>query len=465
MLDEEKNSIISEASHSLIVGLLTNPSACDVARGRLGPDDFDFVAEDQMIYRAILDLQDHNKSLDELTIAKYVDSYSEGEFAADKVVSYLKQLRIKYSNVYEIDTFLDIISEFITETRLHQFGEDLINLKLNPQNSNVAIQKITEDFNDIISGRKTENLKSFSEVIEKYINNLDELVNRDQDSFTGTDTGFTDLNHITNGWQPGDMIVLAARPSIGKTALSLNFLYHAAKEAETKKNEAVVMFSLEMGSESIAERMISMISNVPSTQLRSYSLNEQDLFAVRNAAAQIAKLPIFISDASSINISDIQAKLQLLSKTYKIKLVVVDYLQLISTSDNSGSRVNEVGKISRTLKIIARNIKAPIIAVAQLSRKIEERKGEDRRPMLSDLRESGSIEQDADIVTFIEYDRTQEEKQGQKPKDGTEDFAKAYASTVIVDFYISKHRNGSTGMLNFSYKKDIGKFYSYSKKS
>ncbi len=464
MLDEEKQ-FISKASNSLIVGLLKNPSACDVARGRLKPDDFDFVVQDQLIYRAILALQNQNKSLDDLTIAKYVDSFTDGEFSSNDVTNYLRQLRIKYSDVYEIDSSLNVIMDYLTEIQFKQFGAVLTHLNLNPENSNTVIQKITEDFNEIIGKRTTESLLSFAEVVENYVTNLEDLRNRDDDVFTGTDTGFTELNHITNGWQPGDMIIVAARPSIGKTALTINFLYHAAKASEDKENEVAVMFSLEMSAEQIAQRMIAMVSNVPSSKLRTGILSEEEWFAVQNAASQIEKLPILISDASIINIYDIQAKLQQLAKTHKIKLVVVDYLQLISTPDNNGSRANEVGKISRTLKLIARNIDAPVIAVAQLSRKIEERKGEDRHPVLSDLRESGSIEQDADIVTFIDYDRSQEEKQNQATKDATSDFSKAFASTVIVDFYISKHRNGNTGVINFSYKKDIGKFYSYTKKA
>lgn len=198
MLDEEKQ-FISKASNSLIVGLLKNPSACDVARGRLKPDDFDFVVQDQLIYRAILALQNQNKSLDDLTIAKYVDSFTDGEFSSNDVTNYLRQLRIKYSDVYEIDSSLNVIMDYLTEIQFKQFGAVLTHLNLNPENSNTVIQKITEDFNEIIGKRTTESLLSFAEVVENYVTNLEDLRNRDDDVFTGTDTGFTELNHITNG--------------------------------------------------------------------------------------------------------------------------------------------------------------------------------------------------------------------------------------------------------------------------
>lgn len=463
MLDERnvnnEQDIISRASHSLIVGLLNNPSACDLACGRLEPNDFN-IYEDKMIYTAILDFKNQNKSLDLIEISKYVESITDKKLLSNDVYLYLHKLTQEYSNVWDISPYIRTIEDYNTEVALQQFSNELQNISLNPNNADEVIARISSDFNDIINRRKTDNLVSLAEVVDKYLDNLKTIRFRDGNTLTGTDTGFTELNAITNGWQPGDMIVLAARPSIGKTALALNFLLHAAETCDIEKQEVVVIFSLEMSAEQLVQRMISIQSNITSSKLRTGNFSDTELYAIEEASANISNYPIMICDNSNISIFDIQSKLQQLSKTHTIKLVVVDYLQLIEYSGQSSNRANEVAKISRTLKIVARNINAPIIAIAQLSRKIEERKGDDKKPMLSDLRESGSIEQDADIVTFIDYDRTQEEK-NKNGSNNNSNFEKAFSSSVIVDFYIAKHRNGATGMINLFYKKDTGSYVSY----
>ncbi len=303
----------------------------------------------------------------------------------------------------------------------------------------------------LVKSKNTSDFFTSDEIAQQYHDKL-VTIRSNRGTLTGTASGYHSIDKFTNGFQNGDLIILAARPSIGKTALALNMILNAAKEC--RGDECVVMFSLEMGAEQLYQRLVSCESGIPSTTLRDGSWNENDEYVIYQAIQNIARLPIYVDDSSNISIMEIQSKLkQLQSNKKKIKLIIVDYLQLVQGSTKAGTnRQQEVSQISRFLKSIARDIDSPLIAIAQLSRKIEERKGSDKKPMLSDLRESGAIEQDADLVTFLNYERDEVDN------DKSTDKTKTYLQNVLVDFIIAKHRNGATGEVQLFFDKTIGKY-------
>ena len=307
--------------------------------------------------------------------------------------------------------------------------------------------------NDVLSITRARNVGDFKapgEVIEVI---KEKLVNTDRRTgkLTGTPSGYTDLDKITNGFQPGDLVILAARPSMGKTALALNF----AMNASIEHNVPVGVFSLEMPAEQLMQRMLSATSGVNSDKIRSFNLTDKEWPKIDIGVNKLAKSKIYIDDTAGAKIADIQSKAKKLkAKHDDLGLIVIDYLQLITTStfSKSDNRQQEVSEISRSLKAMARDLKVPVIALSQLSRTVEKR--EDKRPMLSDLRESGAIEQDADLVMFIYRDDYYNSNKKEEPQ----------ASTGVAQVSIAKHRNGATGVVELLFLKDVGLFSNYSKR-
>jgi replicative DNA helicase len=282
-----------------------------------------------------------------------------------------------------------------------------------------------------------------------------------EEEITGTPTGFPAIDTRISGLQAGEMIVLAARPSVGKTALALNFLLNAARDIKERadkqpNNEIVLMFSLEMSSEQLCNRLVSCMSMVELSPYHRSRLSPVNFQAVNNAIDELSELPIYIDDDGSLNILDIQSKVNQISLHHRIKLLVIDYLGLIKTpktrSGSYNNRQQEIAEFSGKLKEIAKIHKLPVLVLAQLNRKMDERgKGSgNAKPMLSDLRDSGAIEQDADIVSFI-YKPAADEIEGMEntSKD---------APTIEVKYDIAKNRNGSTGEVNLEFHRNISRF-------
>ena len=261
---------------------------------------------------------------------------------------------------------------------------------------------------------------------------------------TGTKTGYKELDNTTNGLQKGDLIILAARPSMGKTAFALNLALNAA---QLHLDSAVAVFSLEMPAEQLIQRMMATKSEVEGNKIRNGYLTNDEMNMLQEAAVEMKALKIFIDDTPGIRMSEIFSKCRKLSADHGLSMVVIDYIQLISgNGKNSDNRQQEVSEISRTLKSLARELKVPVIALSQLSRKVEERT--EKIPMLSDLRESGAIEQDADIVMFL-----YREAYYQSLKDKDESL-----TNEKVDVIIAKHRNGATKTIELSFEKHINSF-------
>ena len=292
---------------------------------------------------------------------------------------------------------------------------------------------------DISQDRARGGLVPVGEIVDANLERLEKLSQQTGD-LTGTPSGFVDLDHITSGWQKSDFIIIAARPAMGKTALCLNM---ASNAAMGDKGVPVAIFSLEMSKEQLVQRLISATAQVDQSYLRTGSLPEEDWAPLVAAIGPLAEAPIYIDDTPAISIRELRAKARRLQAEYPdLGLIIIDYLQLMGGSGKSENRQQEVSEISRSLKALARELDVPVIALSQLSRSVEAT--QDKRPALSHLRESGSLEQDADLVLFIyreEYYFPEEtERQG------------------IADIIIAKHRNGATGSVALSFQKEFTKF-------
>lgn len=299
---------------------------------------------------------------------------------------------------------------------------------------------------EVTRQRRGAEFESSQTVINRVMNQLMEL--RNKKGVTGIRTGYVELDKITNGFQRGDLIILAARPAMGKSALALNF----ANEVSKLNEGAVAVFSLEMPADSLMKRLLSSESQVPSNKLRDGKLTDSEMSRLNFSGSQLGERNLFIDDTSSIKVSQIFSKCRKLKNEYgSLSLIVIDYLQLI-TGNRADSRQQEVSDISRNLKILAKELDCPVIALSQLARKVEDRS--DHAPQLSDLRESGSIEQDADIVMFI-YREDYYKKEEEESKD----------DTSVVDLSLAKHRNGALGHINLVFEKNISRFTNFSNQS
>lgn len=298
---------------------------------------------------------------------------------------------------------------------------------------------------DVSEHSNRSGFRKISEVLDVNFNTL-EMRSQQTSDVTGLPTGFRDLDKITTGLHPDQLIILAARPAVGKTAFVLNI----AQNVGTKQNKAVAVFSLEMGAESLVDRMLASEGMIDSHALRTGQLTEQDWNNVMIAQGALAEAPIYIDDTPGIKITEIRARSRKLSQEVEggLGLIVIDYLQLI-TGTRPENRQQEVSDISRQLKILAKELKVPVIALSQLSRGVEQR--QDKRPVLSDIRESGSIEQDADIVAFL-YREDYYRKEGKEPGNEIED--------NTIEVILEKNRAGARGTVKLLFQKEYNKFSS-----
>lgn len=408
------------------------------------------------LFRLINDMNDEQVLIDLYTIQEKIKSLNEFSDIGE-LINFVIDITSNISIVDNINTYVSLVINNATKRHLDSFLNNWINdEEYDMFDPNTSFEKLQVTTDSIINSRNLNNVSLISEYVDTFKDKI-ESIKSNSGKITGTTSGFSEIDEITNGFQPGDLIILAARPSLGKTALAINFLSNALKRIDKESNDCVVMFSLEMGTEQIMERMICSECRIKNSIFRSGNWNSDEEIIIHSKTEEFKNLKFFIDDTPSIKILDIQAKLLQISKKYNIKLVVVDYLQLIESNTKGFNRSVEVGIISRKLKIMARELNIPIIAIAQLSRKIEDRKEADRKPMLSDLRESGSIEQDADIVSFLDYQRDQIDESS---KNRNNNGGVLYKDFVQVNFYIEKNRNGRTGMVTLGFDKSTGKYNS-----
>ena len=295
--------------------------------------------------------------------------------------------------------------------------------------------------------RRTSEFRVARDVVKEVLENIQRMSST-HSNITGTSSGYRQLDRLTNGFQRGDLIILAARPSMGKTAFALNIALNSAQISK----QAVALFSLEMPAEQLITRMLSVKSRINGSTLRTGQLSSNNEWnALNEAAADLKESKIFIDDSPSLRVAEIFSKCRKLQTEHPLALIVIDYIQLISsTRSNSENRQQEVSEISRALKALARELSVPVIALSQLSRLVEQRA--DKRPQLSDLRESGALEQDADLVMFL-YRQSYYDKEEQT------------SATEKTELLISKHRNGPTGQVDLAFESNINAFYNFAEQS
>ncbi|KHF27897.1 Replicative DNA helicase [Anoxybacillus sp. BCO1] len=381
-----------EAEQAVLGAILLEPSALTTASEILIPEDF-YRAAHQKIFRTMLQLSDRGEPVDLVTVtSELADANALEEIGG---VSYLTELANAVPTAANVQYYAKIVEEksilrrlIRTATSIAQDGytrEDEVEDVLNE-----AERKILE-----VSQRKnTSGFQNIKDVLVQAYDNIEMLHNR-KGEITGIPTGFIELDRMTAGFQRSDFIIVAARPSVGKTAFALNI----AQNVATRTGENVAIFSLEMGAQQLVMRMLCAEGNINAQNLRTGKLTPEDWGKLTMAMGSLSNAGIFIDDTPNIRVSEIRAKCRRLKQEQGLGMVLIDYLQLIQGSGrNRENRQQEVSEISRSLKALARELDVPVIALSQLSRSVEQR--QDKRPMMSDLRESGSIEQDADIVAF-----------------------------------------------------------------
>ena len=431
-----------EAEQAIIGSMLTDKDAVISAIEVLKEEDF-YREDNRAIYSAILNLYNRAEPVDIITVKAELEAM--GKFEQVGGLEYLAELPEKVPTTANAQKYIKIVEEKSTLRNLIKTANEIIELGYDPTEEVEDIMENAEKkiFN-IMQDKNQKGYSPLKDVLVESFNKLEELYNRKQ-HITGVPTGFTELDYKTAGLHGSELILIAARPAMGKSAFVLNIAANAAIKAKTP----VVIFSLEMSKEQMVNRILCSEAMVDSNKVRTGKLEEDDWVKLAGAIGPLSEAEIYIDDTPGISITEIRAKCRKLKLEKNIGLVIIDYLQLVQGSNTrkNGSREQEISEISRSLKILAKEIGVPVIALSQLSRAVEQRP--DHRPMLSDLRESGAIEQDADIVMFL-YRDDYYNKDSEK-KD-------------IAEVIIAKHRGGSTGTVELIWMGNYTKFANWEKR-
>lgn len=424
-----------EAEQAVIGSMLTDKDSVISAVETLKDEDF-YREDNKVIYGAIMNLYNRGEPVDIITLKD--ELVSLGKFEAVGGLEYLAELPEKVPTTANVDKYIKIVEEKSMLRTLIKTANELIVLGYDQTQEVEDIMDVAEKkiFN-VMQRKNQKGYSSMKDILVESFTQLEELYNRKQ-HITGVPTGFADLDYKTAGLHNSDLILVAARPAMGKSAFALNIASYAA----VKANVPVAIFSLEMSKEQMGNRILCSEAMVDSNKVRTGKIEDEDWAKLAMASGELSESQIFIDDTPGISIMEIRAKCRKMKLEKNIGLVVIDYLQLVQgSSKKGGSREQEISEISRSLKILAKEIEVPVIALSQLSRAVEARP--DHRPMLSDLRESGSIEQDADIVMFLYRDDYY-----------NEDSEKKNQAEVII----AKQRAGSTGTVDLAWLGQYTKF-------
>ena len=384
-----------EAEQAVLGSMLVDKDAVFTVVEILKPEDF-YRNEHAEIYSAILDLCEANKPVDLLTLKEQLRV--RGKYDVVSGFEYLASLTNPMYSISNVENYANIVWEKSILRKLIKAANTISKESYEATEDVIYItEKAEKEIFDIVQRKGGNSYALIKDVLVDTFNNLEELATREE-GVIGIPSGFVDLDSKTLGFMPGQLIIVAARPAMGKSAFALNLLTNAA----VKSNKAVAYFSLEMSKEELVGRILASEAMVDSQKIRSGKLEDEDWISLTNASGSLSETKIILDDTSGFSPIELRAKCGKLKMEYDIGLVVIDYLQLMNASKTNASRQADISEISRSLKVLAREIGVPIIALSQLSRAPEQRP--DHRPMLSDLRESGSIEQDADMVMFLYID-------------------------------------------------------------
>jgi replicative DNA helicase len=429
----------TDAEASLLGAVLIDQDAIVKIADSINPDDF-FDAKHQHIYEAIINLYEKRQAIDVLTLSDQLKNMGYLDMVGGP--TYLTELTNFVPTASHVEQYADIVAQKSMRRRLIQTSHEIGGLGFDESKSlKELIEEAETRLFQVSQQHVKQTIVSIEDILAESFERLDEL-HKDKKAIRGVPTGFKDMDNILAGLQRSDLFILAARPSMGKTAFVLNLAHNVA--VNTK--EPVLLFSLEMSKEQLVDRLLSMESGVDAWALRTGNLSDTDFEKLGEAMGTLSEAPIYIDDTPGLTVSDMRTKARREAHQRKLGLVIVDYLQLMSGGSRfggEGNRVQEISEISRGLKGIARELNVPLIALSQLSRSVESRSPQ--IPQLADLRESGSIEQDADVVAFIYREDYYNPETDRKN---------------LTDILIKKHRNGPLGNVELYFDKDKQRFRS-----
>lgn len=423
-----------EAEQSVIGSMLVDKTSIAEAMEVLQTEDF-YKDAHKVIFSAILDLYQKDIAVDIITLTENLRSKGQLESAGG--VTYISELSGSVVSTSNIHSYIKIVKDKAILRKLIKSSSKIIEESYNGQDDVLAVVDLAEkEIFNISNNRSTSDFEPMNAVLERGFLEIERLFNN-KGQTTGVPSGFRELDAKTSGFQKGDMVLIAARPSMGKTTFALNIAEYAA----LREGKSVAIFSLEMSKEQLAYKLLCSQAHVDMLKLRTGNLDDRDWENIAKASGPLASAKIFIDDTAGITVMEMRSKCRRLKMEHGIDLILIDYLQLMSGGKGSESRQQEVSEISRSIKAIAKEMQCPVIALSQLSRAPEQRT--DHRPMLSDLRESGSIEQDADIVMFLYRDEYYHPDSDRKN---------------IGEVIIAKNRHGETGSVELVWLGEIQKF-------
>ncbi len=434
-----------EAEQSVLGGLLLENEALDKIADILTASDF-YRHDHRLIYQHIGKLIEHNRPADIVTVAESLDNAAE--LSSVGGLAYLGALAQNTPTAANIRRYAEIVRERAIMRKLVEVGSGIAESAYSPQGRDAQqlLDEAESRIFQIAEGgkRSSEGFQDIKVLLPQVADRIDQLFQRDhQSDVTGIPTGFSDLDSMTSGFQPGDLIIVAGRPSMGKTAFSLNIAENVALDT----NKAVAVFSMEMAATQLAMRMIGSVGRLDQHRMRTGRLEDEDWVRLTTALGRLNEAPIFIDEGAGLNSFDVRARARRLHRqTGELGLIVVDYLQLMSGASGrqSENRATEISEISRSLKSLAKELNVPVVALSQLNRSVEQRP--DKRPVMSDLRESGAIEQDADLILFIYRDEVYNPDTADK---GT------------AEIIIAKQRNGPIGRVRLTFLGEHTRFENF----
>ncbi|MGD2166686.1 MAG: replicative DNA helicase [Gammaproteobacteria bacterium] len=426
----------AEAERSLLGGLMLDQRAWDNVADVVSSDDL-YRADHRHIFAAIVALSERDQPADAVTVRDYLEQL--GELQAAGGAEYLAQIVEDTSSAANIRAYAEIVRDKALLRRLIEVGGDIsasayeTEGRMASELVDLAEQKVFEIADQ---GARRGGFAALKQILPGTIDRLDVLSHSEGD-ITGISTGFAEMDRLTAGLQRGDLIIVAGRPSMGKTTLAINI----AENAAIAHKIPTAVFSMEMSAEQLSFRMIGSIGRVNQQKLRTGRLTDEDWTRIDSAVSMMSNVPIYIDDSAGLSPTEVRARARRLKREHGLGMIVVDYLQLMQTAGHSENRATEISEISRSLKALAKELDVPVIALSQLNRSVEQRN--DKKPVMSDLRESGAIEQDADLIVFIYREEVYQPDTARKG---------------IADIIIGKQRNGPVGEFHLTFLGEFTKF-------
>jgi len=432
-----------EAEQSVLGGLLLDNSAWDRIADMIGESDF-YRADHRLIYRHVSKLIGNSRPADVITVSESLESTRELDGIGG--LAYLGALAQNTPTAANIRRYAEIVRERAVMRKLAEVGTEIAETAYNPMGKEAG-QLLDEAESKVFAiseqgARGKQGFMDMQPLLTQVVERIDMLYNRDNPSdVTGVPTGFTDLDRMTSGLQPGELVIVAGRPSMGKTSLALNMAEHVALESGLP----VGVFSMEMGASQLVMRMLGSVGRLDQHKVRTGRLADEDWRKLTEAVGRLNDAPIHIDETAALNALELRARARRLHRQYgKLGMIVVDYLQLMSASAQGENRATEISEISRSLKALAKELNVPVVALSQLNRSLEQRPN--KRPIMSDLRESGAIEQDADLILFIYRDEVYNQDSPDKGK---------------AEVIIGKQRNGPIGTVTLVFQGEYTRFANF----